>query len=134
MAVPRGESRSRLRANRTAKGSRKISRRRWRFRRGARKGLWGAQSWLRRTFPGPAWTLWKARPQAGLPAPRSHYRIDAERSELNIAAREVLRLGGQPGHLDDLPWITARAFQYFFTELIEIQVAQFEMVGGGLKQ
>ena len=36
-----------------------------------------------------------------------HYRIDAQRSELNIAARMVLRLGGQPPHLNDLPRVPA---------------------------
>ena len=61
-------------------------------------------------------------------------RIDAQRSELNIAARMVLRFGGQPAHLDNLPRVPIGALQHFFTELIQVQVAQFEMVGGGFEQ
>ena len=38
----------------------------------------------------------------------------------------VLGLSGQPAHLDDLPWIPAGALQHFFTELIEVQVAQLK--------
>jgi len=46
----------------------------------------------------------------------------------------VSRLGGQPAHLQNLPWVPAGALQRFLTELVQVQVAQLEMVGGGFEQ
>ncbi|MGO9894025.1 MAG: hypothetical protein ACLPX8_07420, partial [Bryobacteraceae bacterium] len=70
------------------------------------------------------WALWR----------KLHDRIDAQRGELDIAARMVLGLGGQPAHLHDLPWVPAGALQHLSPELIEVQLAQSEMVGGGFEQ
>jgi len=43
----------------------------------------------------------------------------------------VLRLGGQPAHLNNLPWVPAGTLQHLITKLREVQVAQLEMAGGG---
>ncbi len=51
-----------------------------------------------------------------------------------MPTRMVLRLGGQAAHLNDLPGVPASALQRLLTELGQVQVAQFEIAGGGFEQ
>src|ERR1017187_2301349 len=71
---------------------------------------------------------------AGLLSCELHHGIDAERRELDMAARMVLELGRQAAHLNDLPRVSAGALQYLFPELIEVEMAQLETIGACVEQ